>query len=82
MVGRPALLSQSLPSFRYRLSLFTSNLNMYRSRTVMCTGQRFETKLTPNLMCAIYSTAVPLSHAQIVSPVLRMQVSSVLLPAV
>ena len=41
MVGRPEVLSQSLPSFRYRLTfVYQKFLNI--SEHVMFTGQRFE----------------------------------------
>ena len=61
MVGRPEVLSQSLPSFRYRLpfvyrkslNVSEQNCNVYWSKVWI--------QLTPKLMCAIYSTAVPLS---------------------
>ena len=59
MAGRPTVLSQSLPSFRYRLSfiyqkslnVLEQNCNFYRSNVWI--------QLTPELICAIYSTAVP-----------------------
>ena len=47
VVGRPEVLSQSLPSFKYKL-LFTRNLKMHRSRTAMFTGQSFEFNWFPN----------------------------------
>ena len=62
MVGRPEMLSQSLPSIRYRLSVVyhkalnvsEQNCNVYWSKVRI--------QLTPKLMCAIYSTAAPLKH--------------------
>ena len=48
MVGRPEVLSQSLQSFRYRLSVlsvvYQKSLNVSR-RTVMLTSQKFELNL-------------------------------------
>ena len=60
MVGRPEVLSQSLPSFRYRLfvvyqkslNVSEQNCNVYLSKVWI--------QFTPKLMCTIYSTAVPL----------------------
>ena len=56
------MLSQSLPSFRYRLSVVNKkslnvaeqNCNVYWSKVLI--------QLTPKLTCAIYSTAVPLKR--------------------
>ena len=45
---------------------FNKNLQMYRSRTVIFTGQRFENSLLQKLMCAIYSTAV-LSYVRVIN---------------
>ena len=60
MVGRQEVLSQSLPSLRYRLSVVCQkslnvseqNCNVYWSKVWI--------QLTPKLMCTIYSTAIPL----------------------
>ena len=62
MVGRPEVLSQSLPSFRYRfsfiyqksLNVLEQNCNVYRSKVWI--------QLTPELICAIYSTTAPFSE--------------------
>ena len=62
MVGRPEVLCQSLPSFRYRLSFVhqkslnvsEKNWKVYRSKVLI--------HLTPELICAIYSTSVPFSE--------------------
>ena len=64
MVGRPELLFQSLPSFRYRLSVvyhksqnvLEHNCNVYWSKVWI--------QLTSKLMCAFYSTTVPFSNGQ------------------
>ena len=62
MVGRPEELSQSLPNFRFRLSVVCNqkslnvleqSCNVYWSKVWI--------QLTPKLKCAIYITAVPLS---------------------
>ena len=61
MVGIPGVLSQSLPTFRYRLSFVyqkflnesEQNCNVYWSKVWI--------QLTPKLMCAMYSAAVPLN---------------------
>ena len=63
MVGRPEVLSQSLPSFRYRLpfvyrkslNVSEQNYNVYWSTVCM--------QLTGKLMYATLSTAVPFMHA-------------------
>ena len=63
MVGRPEVLSQSLPSFRYRfsfvyqksLNVSEQNCNLYWSKLWI--------QLTTKLMCAIYNTAVPLRRS-------------------
>ena len=53
IVGRLELLSQSLPSLRYRLSVVYRDLQVDRSRTVMFTGQRFEFNGLQN-SCALF----------------------------
>ena len=62
MFGRPEVFSQSLPSFRYRFSVVyrkfinvsEQNCNVYWSKVWI--------QLTPKLLYAIYSTAVPLKE--------------------
>ena len=60
MAGRPEVLSQSLPSFRYRLSdVYQKSLNASEQNcNVYCS--KVWIQLTPKLMCAMYSKAIPL----------------------
>ena len=61
MAGRPDVLSQSLPSFRYRLSIvYQKSLDVPEQKSNVY-WSKVSIQLTPKLMCAIYSTAVPLS---------------------
>ena len=69
IVGRrPEVLSQSLPSFRYRLSVlsvvYQKSLNV-SEKNCNVNQSKVWIELTPifKLMCAIYSTAVPLRKA-------------------
>ena len=57
IVGIPALLSQSLPSFRYRLSVVYQ-----KSQNCYVNWSKVWIQLTAKLMCAIYSTAVPFTE--------------------
>ena len=62
MVGRPEVLSQSVPSFRFRLSVVDQkSLNVSEQN---CHGHWSEVWIqrTPKLKCAVYSAAVPLKH--------------------
>ena len=61
MVGRPELLSQSLLSFRYRLSIIYQRSLNVSEQDCNFYWSKVWIQLTPKLMCAIYSTAVPLS---------------------
>ena len=59
MVGRPEVLSQSQRSFRYRLSfVYQISLNISEQNCNVCRSKVW-IQLTPELICAIYSTAVP-----------------------
>ena len=60
MVGRPEVLSQSLPSFRYRLSVVKKSLNVAEQNCNVY-WSKVLIQLTPKLKCGIYSSAVPLS---------------------
>ena len=63
MVWRPEVLSQSLPSFRYRLSfVYQKSLNV-PEQTCNVYWSKVWIQLTPKLMCAMYSTAMPLIGA-------------------
>ena len=60
LVGRPKLLSQSLPSFRYRFCCFQESLNVSEQNCNVYWSKVW-IQLTQILVCAIYSTAVPLN---------------------
>ena len=64
MVGRPEVLSQCLPSFRYRLSVvYQRSLNVSEQNCNVCCSKVW-IQLTPKRMCAIYSTALPLTSLE------------------
>ena len=55
MVGRPEVLSQSVPSFRYRLSvIYRKSLNVSEQNCYVYWSKVW-IQLTPKLMCAMYS---------------------------
>ena len=62
MVGRPEVLSQSLPSFRYRLSFVYQKSQNVSEQTCNVYWSKVLIQLTPKLMCAIYSLAVPFTE--------------------
>ena len=71
MVGRPEVLSQSLQSFRYRLSVvYQKSLNVW-SRTVMCTGQRFEFYLL-QILCGLFKYSSPFKHCMVLHTLKRV----------
>ena len=60
MVRRPEVLSQSLPSFRYRLFVvYQQSLNV-SEQTCNVYWSKVWIRLTPKLKCALYSAAIPL----------------------
>ena len=62
MARSPEVSSQSLPSFRYRLSVaYQKSLNVLEQNCNVY-WSKVRIKLTPKLMCAIYSTVVPLNY--------------------
>ena len=65
MVGRPEVLSQSLSSFRYSLSVVYQRSQKVSEQNCNVYWSKVQIQQTSKLMYAIYSTAMPLKSTKI-----------------